>query len=83
MMIAPALQGAGLGTDLIARLQEYAISRGVLGFVTQILPRNTAMLRLAASASDTVTTAPDEGTVHMPSVTTIRYEGSRSTQWSL
>jgi acyl-CoA hydrolase/RimJ/RimL family protein N-acetyltransferase len=64
-MVAPEFQGVGLGTALQARLQEYAISRGVRGFVSEILPGNTSMLRLAASAQGTVTTARDENGVHV------------------
>jgi len=57
-MVAPEFQGAGLGTALQARLQEYAMSRGVHGFVSEILPRNTSMLRLAARAPGTRAAAP-------------------------
>ena len=41
-MVAPEWQGPGLGSALQARLQEYAVSRGVRGFVAEILPRNTS-----------------------------------------
>jgi len=64
-MIAPEFQGAGLGTALQACLQEYAMSRNVRGFVFEILPRNTSMLRLAARAQGTVTTSRDEEVVHV------------------
>jgi acyl-CoA hydrolase/RimJ/RimL family protein N-acetyltransferase len=64
-MVAPELQGAGLGTALQACLQEYAMSRNVRGFVFEILPRNTSMLRLAARAQGTVTTSRDEEVVHV------------------
>jgi hypothetical protein len=47
------------------RLQDYAISRGVRGFVAEILPRNTRMLRLASYASGAVTTTRDEDAVHV------------------
>jgi acyl-CoA hydrolase/RimJ/RimL family protein N-acetyltransferase len=63
-MVAPEFQGAGLGTALQARLREYAMSRGVRGFVAEILPRNTRMLRLAARAPGTMTTSRDEDGVH-------------------
>ena len=46
-MVAPEWQGAGLGTALQSRLQDYAVSRGVRGFIAEILPSNTPMLRLA------------------------------------
>jgi len=64
-MVAPEFQGAGLGTALQACLQEYAMSRNVRGFVFEILPRNTSMLRLAARAQGTVTTSRDEEVVHV------------------
>jgi acyl-CoA hydrolase/RimJ/RimL family protein N-acetyltransferase len=64
-MVAPEWQGAGLGAALQARLQEYAISRGVRGFVAEILPRNARMLRLASRASGVVTTSRDEDAVHV------------------
>ena len=64
-MIAPEFQGAGLGTALQVCLQEYAMSRGVRGFVFEILSRNTNMLRLAARAQGTITTLRDEEVVHV------------------
>src|SRR4051794_35024304 len=35
-MVAPEWQGAGLGTALQSRLQDYAVSRGVRGFIAEI-----------------------------------------------
>jgi RimJ/RimL family protein N-acetyltransferase len=64
-MVSPDWQGVGLGTALQARLQEYAMSRGVRGFVAEILPRNTGMLQLAARAPGTMTTSRDEDGVHV------------------
>jgi acyl-CoA hydrolase/RimJ/RimL family protein N-acetyltransferase len=64
-MVAPEWQGAGLGTALQARLQEYAVGRGVRGFVAEILPRNARMLRLASHASGVVATSRDEDAVHV------------------
>ena len=64
-MVSPEWQGAGLGTALQARLQEYAMSRGVRGFVAEVLPRNASMLRLAARAPGTMTTSHDEDGVHV------------------
>ena len=37
-MVAPEWQGQGVGTDLQARLQEYAIGRGVRGFIAGCCP---------------------------------------------
>ena len=64
-MVAPEWQGAGLGTALQDRLQEYAMRRGVRGFVAEILPRNARMLRLASRARGAVTTSRDEDAVHV------------------
>ena len=64
-MISPEWQGGGVGTALQTRLVEYAISRGVRGFVAEILPRNASMLRLIARAPGTVTTSRDEDAVHV------------------
>jgi RimJ/RimL family protein N-acetyltransferase len=64
-MVSPEWQGAGLGTALQARLLEYAMSRGVRGFVADILPRNSSMLRLIARAPGIVTTSRDEDAVHV------------------
>jgi hypothetical protein len=41
------------------------MARGVHGFVAEILPRNTRMLRLAARAPGTTTTSRDEDGVHV------------------
>ena len=64
-MVAPEFQGVGLGTALQTRLVEYAMSRGVRGFVAEILPRNAIMLRLIARAPGTVTTSRDDDAVHV------------------
>ena len=64
-MVSPEFQGAGLGTALQECLQEYAMSRNVRGFVFEILPANTSMLRLAARAQGTLTTSRDEEVVHV------------------
>jgi len=74
-MVAPEWQGVGLGTALQARLQEYAIGRGVRGFIAEVLPRNTSMLRLAARAPGTVTISRDEDAVH---VTTLFADPARN-----
>ena len=64
-MVAPEWQGAGLGTALQSRLQDYAVSRGVRGFIAEIMPGNTPMLRLAGRLSGKVTTSRDEGEVRV------------------
>jgi acyl-CoA hydrolase/RimJ/RimL family protein N-acetyltransferase len=64
-MVAPELQGLGLGSALQRRLQEYAVSRHVRGFVAETLPQNQRMQRLATRAAGTVTTVRDQDTVHV------------------
>ena len=64
-MVAPEWQGLGLGSALQTRLQEYAVSRGVCGFVAEILPQNQRMQRLAAAAPGRVTTVRDQDAVHV------------------
>ncbi len=64
-MVAPEWQGAGLGTALQTRLQEYAVSRGVRGFIAEILPGNTPMLQLAQRAPGSVTTSRDGDVMHV------------------
>jgi len=79
-MAAPEFQGAGLGTALQARLQEYAMNRGVRGFVSEIVPRNTSMLRLAARAQGTMTTSRDVDSVHVTVLFPDRSGASQATQ---
>ena len=74
-MVAPDWQGIGLGSALQDRLQEYATGQGVRGFVAEILPRNTRMLRLASRASGVVTTSRDEDGVHVTITFGDRTEG--------
>src|SRR5215471_17927154 len=64
-MVAPEWRGLGLGSALQARLQEYAIGRGVRGFLAEILPQNQPMQRLAVSAPGRVTTVRDQDTIHV------------------
>ncbi len=64
-MVAPQWQGLGLGTALQLRLQEFAITRGVRGFVAEVLPSNARMGRLALRAKGTATTIGDQDAVHI------------------
>jgi RimJ/RimL family protein N-acetyltransferase len=64
-MVAPEWQGQGVGTALQGCLQEYAIGRGVRGFVAEMLPHNARMLRLATHAPGTISTTRDEDSVHV------------------
>jgi RimJ/RimL family protein N-acetyltransferase len=46
-MIVPEWQGSGLGAALQQRLKEFAVERGLRGFVAEFLQTNSAMLNLA------------------------------------
>ena len=46
-MVVPEWQSSGLGAALQQRLKEFAMDRGVRGFVAEVLQANTAMLNLA------------------------------------
>jgi acyl-CoA hydrolase/RimJ/RimL family protein N-acetyltransferase len=46
-MIVPEWQGSGVGSALQQRLKEFAVARGVRGFVAEVLQTNNAMLNLA------------------------------------
>lgn len=64
-MVAPEWQGQGLGTALQTRLQEYAMARGVKGFIAEILASNARMVRLASNAPGVATTTRDEDTIQV------------------
>ncbi len=53
-MVHPDWQGLGLGSALQRRLAEHAQSRGVRGFVADILTTNERMIRLAAGGAGQV-----------------------------
>ena len=46
-VVVPEWQGWGLGAALQQRLKEFAMDRGVRGFVAELLQTNRAMLNLA------------------------------------
>lgn len=64
-MVDPAWQGTGLGTALQRRLSEHGRSRGLRGFVAEVLPENAKMLALARACSDNIQVERDEDTVHV------------------
>lgn len=64
-MVAPDCQGQGLGTALQTRLQDYAMARGVRGFIAEILANNERMVRLAANAPGVATTTREDDTVQV------------------
>lgn len=65
-MVARDWQGKGLGKALQQRMAEHAAKRGVRGFVAEILPSNTSMIRLAkAAGGEQVSVEKGEDTVHV------------------
>jgi len=73
-MVAPAWQGQGLGAAMQRRLQDCAASRGVRGFVAEILPHNAAMLSLAKRAAGEISSSSDGDSVQV----TVLFEPSLS-----
>ena len=63
-MIVPEWQGSGLGTALQQRLKEFAVDRGVRGFVAEVMQTNMAMLKLAKRLGNIEITTED-GTHHV------------------
>lgn len=59
-MISPAWQGCRLGVALQKRLREFAQARRIKGFVAEVLPSNTKMIRLARAAGDLIEQEDDE-----------------------
>ena len=64
-IVDPEWQGGGLGSALQDRLREIAQSRGVRGFVAEVLTSNEKMLRLARAASSKVTIDRDDDCYHI------------------
>lgn len=64
-MVHPQWQGLGLGALLQQQLAEHARSRGVLGFVAEILATNDRMIRLARQAAPNATVAQEGSTVRV------------------
>ncbi len=64
-IVESSWQGSGLGTAMQQRLMEHAQTRGIRGFVAEILPENKKMIGLAKSCCDNVTTTRDEDSVHV------------------
>jgi acyl-CoA hydrolase len=64
-MVNPQWQGCGLGAALQKRMAEHARSRGVLGFVAEIMSINTHMIKLASAGSSNVRIDPNGTTVRV------------------
>jgi acyl-CoA hydrolase/RimJ/RimL family protein N-acetyltransferase len=66
-MIVPEWQGSGLGGALQQRLKEFAVDRGVRGFVAEVLQTNAAMLNLAKRLGK-IEIKTEDGAYHVTSV---------------
>ncbi len=64
-MVHPDWQGCGLGTELQGRMVEHAKKRGLRGFVADVLPGNTRMLRLAHNGPQAVQMEKTDDSVHL------------------
>ena len=63
--VADTLQGKGIGTRLLERLAAHASRAGIDEFVAQVLPQNSAMLRVFGDAGFAVTRQLEEGVVEV------------------
>jgi acyl-CoA hydrolase/RimJ/RimL family protein N-acetyltransferase len=64
-MVHPDWQGCGLGTAMQNCMAVHAKKRGLRGFVADVLPGNTRMLRLAQSGTATVQVERSSDSVHL------------------
>ncbi len=64
-MVHPDWQGSGLGTALQNCMAAHAKKRGLRGFVADVLPGNTRMLRLARNGPPTVQVEKNSDSVHI------------------
>ena len=64
-MVHPDWQGCGLGGALRTRMAQHAMKRGLRGFVSDILPGNARMLRLAQAGTSNVQVERSEDTVQI------------------
>jgi len=64
-MVHPDWQGSGLGTALQNCMVEHAKKRGLRGFVADVLPGNTRMLRLARNGPPTVQVERNSDSIHV------------------
>lgn len=64
-MVHPDWQGSGLGTALQNCMVQHAKKRGLRGFVSDVLPGNTRMLRLARNGPPTVQVEKNADSVHI------------------
>lgn len=64
-LVDPGWQGSGLGSALQQRLTEHGKTRGLRGFIAEILPENAKMIALARRCSENIKIERDEDTVHV------------------
>ena len=64
-MVHPDWQGCGLGTAMQACMVQHAMKRGLRGFVSDVLPNNTRMLRLARNGPEKVQVERTTDSVHL------------------
>ncbi len=64
-MVHPDWQGCGLGTALQNCMVQHAKKRGLRGFVADVLPGNTRMLRLARNGPPSVQIEHTADSVHL------------------
>jgi len=64
-MVHPQWQGCGLGTALQNCMVQHAKKRGLRGFVADVLPGNTRMLRLARNGPPSVQIEHADDSVHL------------------
>ena len=64
-MVDPAWQGTGLGTVLQSHMMAHAMTRGVRGFVAEILPQNEKMVALAKKCCDNVSVTREDDALHV------------------
>ena len=69
-MIVPDWQGTGLGSALQQRLKEFAVGRGVRGFVAELLQTNRAMLNLAKRLGPIDLHTDEDGISHVTALFT-------------
>jgi acyl-CoA hydrolase/RimJ/RimL family protein N-acetyltransferase len=69
-MIVPDWQGTGLGAALQQRLKEFALERGVRGFVAEVLRTNKAMLNLAKRLGPIDLHTDEDGISHVTALFT-------------
>jgi len=63
--VADSLQGRGVGTRLLERLAAHAAQVGIDEFVAQVLPQNSAMLKVFADAGFATTRQLEGGVVEV------------------